>query len=151
MHSLHEPGRAKVLSISSPCIMSGISSQRSLALCRCECPPLPGSPGSAQHNTSGICTHILSSCWRGRCRSLSRSTSLHSCPCHGRSGYTPGQLSQGTLQRERSKGNAAKVRRRVLRKDSKHMKIGIGDLICKVFDPLTLHHPGFNIKPEKCL
>lgn len=49
------------------------------------------------------------------------------------------------------KGNAAKVRRRVLRKDSKHMKIGIGDLICKVFDPLISHHPGFNIKPEKCL
>lgn len=127
MHSLHEPGRAKavVLSISSPCIMSGISSQRSLALCRCECPPLPGSPGSAQHNTSGICTHILSSCWRGRCRSLSRSTSLHSCPCHGRSGYTPGQLSQGTLQRERSKGQEAGFKERQQAYENRYRRLNL--------------------------
>lgn len=44
------------------CIMSGRSSQRSLVLCRCEYLPLPGSPGSAQHNTSGICTRIWSFC-----------------------------------------------------------------------------------------
>lgn len=49
-------------SISSLCIMSGRSSQRSLALCRCEYLPLPGSPGSARRNTSGICTRILSFC-----------------------------------------------------------------------------------------
>lgn len=49
-------------SISSLCIMSGRSSQRSSALCRCEYLPLLGSPGSAPHNTSGICTRILSFC-----------------------------------------------------------------------------------------
>lgn len=83
-------------------ITSERSSQCSLALCRCEYLPLPGSPGSAQHSTSGTCTRILSFCWRGRCRSLSHSTWLHSCPCHGRCGYKPGQLSQGTLQRKHS-------------------------------------------------
>lgn len=103
-------------------IMSGRSSQRSSVLCRCEYQPLLGSPGSAQHNTSGICTRILSFCWRGRCRSLSRSTSLHSCPCRGKSGYTPDQLSRGTLRRKRRKGQEVDFKEREKAYENRHRK-----------------------------
>lgn len=126
-------------------IMSGRSSQRSLVLCRCEYLPLPGSPGSAQHNTSGICTRIWSFCWHGRCHSLSRSTSPHSCPCRGRFGYKPDPLSRGTLWRKHRKSQKVDFKGR------KNKKIGTGDIICKVLDSSTSYHLGFNIKPGECL
>lgn len=139
MHSLRGPGRAKAVAASVAC-----------ASC-------PGNPASALWRLAGVNVHhfqavlaphstapvefALAFCHPADAGGVVASPAAHH--------FTAVHATRGLVAHPTScpkgpcKGNVPKVRRQTLRKNSKHMKIGMGDI--------TSHHPGFNIKPEKCL
>lgn len=82
---------------SAPCSEGAVTS----GSYRCARPPAGGSRGSARRSTSGTCTRTWWFGWPATCRNPDRSTSPHSCPRRGTSGYTPVLRSPTTLKTEK--------------------------------------------------